>query len=387
MSPPRGFRIHLGIVFLSAFLPYAASQQGGTGESAGNTGDPGRRVAPQSPQFFPVQFSGQSSQPISSPRFISGTVVREDGSPPPFGAVIEMNCNGLISREAVVGNNGRFEFQVGGPIVPDASRGFDRADSGSAKRLLGCELQATLNGFGSSSVRLKQEPGPGPNEIGTIVLYPYARVQGSSVSLTTLMAPKPAAKLFGQAQKAIRKEQLGEAEKDLRSAVGEYPKYAEAWFLLGEVCEAGGRKAEAVNLYEDSINADPKYVSPYVRLAKLAALDKRWREAADFSEKVLSLDPSALLESYFVSAIAHLNLNEMDLAEKRALEGQRMDFSHRYPQLYLVMASVFTLKHDLINAEQELSDYLKIVPDAADAAAVRAHLHQMESQTQPTEHE
>jgi hypothetical protein len=123
-------RIHLGIVFLSAFLPYATSQQGGTGGSAGNTGESGRRAAPQRPQYPPAQPDSQIGRPAAIMIFLSGRVALEDGSPPPFGAVIETDCGGAVSREEIIGLNGRFSFQAGGggdfgQVFPDASRSFD----------------------------------------------------------------------------------------------------------------------------------------------------------------------------------------------------------------------------------------------------------------------
>jgi hypothetical protein len=403
-------RICLGIVFLSAFLPYAASQQGGTGGSAGNTGESGRKVAPQRPQFPPAQTNTQTGQPASNLAILSGAVVLEDGSPPPFGAVIEMDCGGAVSREAVVGLNGRFHIQVGGwnnfnEVFADASRGLDSSENdGDAsgrtnsiasasqtqswprRRILGCELQARVHGYRSTKIGLREEPGLGQNEIGTIVIYPYAKVQGSSVNLTTLLAPKKAKNLLDHAWKAIGKGRFSEAEELLRSAVREYPKYAEAWFLLGEVCEKSGRIDEARDLYYEALKADAMYVKPYIHLTKLASIGKRWREAADLSEKLLELDPVTLLECYFLSALAHLNLNELDLAESRAEHGQRIDVSNRFPQFCLIRANIFAIRLDSASAAAELRRYLRIAPNASNAGVVRAHLYQMEGEVQTAGH-
>ena len=247
-------------------------------------------------------------------------------------------------------------------------------------------MQARAHGYWSTKIHLKEEPAAGQNEVGTIVLYRYARAEGSSVSLTTLLATKPAQNLLLNARKAVQKEKFAEAEELLRAALREYPKYSEAWFLLGAVCERSGRMDEARDLYYESLKADAMYVKPYLRLTVLASIGKRWREAADLSEKLLALDPVTLLECYYLSALAHLNLNELELAEKRAVQGRRMDLSNRFPQLFLIRANVFALKQDSAGAAEELRQYLKIAPNASNSAAIRAHLSQMEGQVRIAGH-
>jgi tetratricopeptide (TPR) repeat protein len=383
-------RNFLTVVFLLMFLQPAAAQLGHGGF--------GRRGS----QFPPAP----AARPAIDSVVLSGTVVQADGSPAPFGAVIEMDCGGEAARMAPVGPDGRFVFHVGGrndnsQTMPDAGRGFDQTISGldtmgrtnlsaignqapawGRGNMLGCEMHALLNSYRSTVLSLSQEPGPGLNEIGRIVVYPYARVQGSTVSLTTLLTPKAARDSFDQAEKEIQKGNLDEAEKFLRLAIVKYPKYAEASFLLGEICERNSSREEARGLYYDAIKADPMYVSPYLRLAKIAASEKRWREAADLSDTALKLDPVSLLECYFINSLAHLNLNDLDVADRRAAEGQRIDFSNQFPQFCLIRASVFAQRKDAAAAVSELRKYLQIAPNAANVSAVRVHIRELEQQAQ-----
>lgn len=55
--------------------------------------------------------------------FISGTVVLEDGSPPPIGVVIERLCGASRTKEASVNPYGSFGFQIGAnsDVLHDAS--------------------------------------------------------------------------------------------------------------------------------------------------------------------------------------------------------------------------------------------------------------------------
>jgi tetratricopeptide (TPR) repeat protein len=336
--------------------------------------------------------------------FMSGNVVRDDGTAPPYGAVIELDCGGSVTREAIVGLNGRFSFQIGGDnrfgqVFPDASQSMDsypnemdsidRSNSGPGfsggrmqryKRVIGCELRAQLSGYRSTSLYIKEQPMTGPNELGTIVVYSRDRVLGNMVSLTNLLAPKAAKKSLERGQKAVSKDRFSEAEEHFRSAIQEYPKYAEAWFDLGLIYERQERLDKANEAYSEAVKADELYVRPYIRLAYLAYDRKNWQEAADLTEKALALDPVTLVESYFVSALAHLNIGELDLAEKRARQGQRMDFSKRFPQFYLILANVFILRQDASGSVRELRSYLKAAPNASNASLVRSRLQKLEDQ-------
>jgi tetratricopeptide (TPR) repeat protein len=397
----------LGVLILWAFLPYASAQQGSTGGSTGGTTTtaPRRDVIPSRPTYPSSQPIPQIQQQTPAQMvFLSGSVVRDDGSAPPYGAVIEMDCGGSITREAIVGLNGRFNFQIGGDnrfgqVFPDASQRMDsypnevdsitRENSGPGfpgsvqqryKRVLGCELRAQLSGYRSTSLYIREEPMSGPNELGTIVVYSRERVLGNMVSLTNLLAPKAAKKSLEQGQKAATKERFSEAEERFKSAIQEYPKYAEAWFDLGLIYEHQERLDKAHEAYSEAVKADQLYVRPYLRLAYLATARQNWREAADLTEKAIALDPVTLVDSYFVSALAHLNIGELDLAEKRAREGQRMDFSKRFPQFYLVLANIFMLRQDSAGSARELRSYLKIVPNAPNANLVRSRLKKLEEQ-------
>jgi tetratricopeptide (TPR) repeat protein len=399
------------LVLMTILVSHGLAQQSSTGGSAGTANTvPRRDVTPTRPTFPAPQVNPPVQQQVSMQMvYISGSVVRDDGTAPPYGAVIELDCGGSITREAIVGTNGRFNFQIGGDnrfgqVFPDASQRMDgypnemdsiaRGNSGpgfpgsmtqSRKRLLGCELRAQLSGYRSTSLYIKEEPMNGSNELGTIVVYLRDRVTGNLVSLTNLLAPKAAKKFLEQGQKAVRKKKLSEAEENYKSAIQAYPKYAEAWFALGLIYESQERMNQASEAYREAVKADALYVRPYLRLAHLAYLQKNWREAADMTEKVLSLDPVTLVESYFISALANYNIGELDLAEKRAEQGQRMDFSKSLPQFHLILANVFIMRQDSAGSVRELRSYLKAAPNASNAGLVRSHLEKLEAQSKEAE--
>jgi hypothetical protein len=345
-----------------------------------------------------------STQPLEL-IFISGDVIMDDGMPPPFGAVIERECGGTVVKEAVIDPTGRFSFQIGDPnrlghVFPDASQalGQDPIERDSPllnpniptqianklttplfTKLVGCELKVQLSGYRSTIIRLGGAPRTGIIETGTILLYPIARVKGTIVSSMNLLAPKTAKKALENAQKASKRKDLNEAEKFIKSAIEIYPGYAQAWLDLGQLYEERKLNQEAKNAYKKAIALDKLFVGPYISLAKLAANEGKWEDAADVSDQVLALDPINLPEGYYLSALAYFTLNKLDLAEKRARQGLRMDLENRLPSLNIVLADILAKKYDMEGSIAALKIYLKSWPDGPEAARVRLRIQENEN--------
>jgi tetratricopeptide (TPR) repeat protein len=401
------FRIPGVILIFFALMPWAAAQQG---RQEGNTGPPD--TSKSAPKVSPPQI-GTPRPDLSRDRrrepplvFISGTVVREDGSLPPFGAVIELDCGGSVSRQTTVNANGQFWFQVGdvnrlSRAMPDASEGFgqdplDRDSifwSGAGSRLgaratlaspntrlAGCEIRAQLSGYRSSLARFEAEPQPGANDMGTIVIYPIERVQGTTVSATSLLAPKESKKSLERAKKAIKKQRFNEAEEHLKSATIAYPEYGEAWYYLGMLYQNQNRNAEAHDAYMKALKADRLYVNPYVRLGWLASKEKKWREAADFTDHALALNPVTLPEAYFLNSLANWNLKDLDAAEKSARQLLRLDPKHRFPKIFLILSNICAVRNDTAGSIEEMRNYLRYAPDASDADKIKSLLQEKVAQ-------
>jgi len=102
---------------------------------------------------------------------------------------------------------------------------------------MGCEIRASLAGFRSDSVNLAGRRMLDNPEVGTIVLHRLANVEGTTISATTLQAPKDARKAYEKALDASRKGKIEDAQKNLEKAVNIYPQFAAAWSELGAIHE------------------------------------------------------------------------------------------------------------------------------------------------------
>ena len=379
----------LGFVFLS----WAIAQQTGGGSSGSGGGSAGGNASKTNPT--PVQPRSSTTNTLPEPPklqmlFVSGAVVMEDGSPVPMGTAIERVCGGRSTLEAYVSANGNFAFSLGGAnrisgsMFADASQDLNDLSATRTGRvpvpttLMGCELRAQLAGYRSSRLVLDGSHTMGNVNAGTILLVPLARVKGSLVSASDLGAPKSARKALERAQKAFREDNLADAEKNLKTAVGEYQGYAAAWVGLGQVYQKLRRLPEARNAYEQAIAADDKFVSPYVSLAQLAGIEQKWQEMADWSDRALELDPVDSPEAYFFNAVANYNLTKLEAAERSALKTQRLDPQGRLPYASIILANVLEQRNDVAGAIQQLQNYLASAPQSSNAAQVRTRLEQLE---------
>jgi len=390
-------------LFLSALSDGAYSQQ--SGSSGGNTNNnSGTNTATPLPKDVPilipitptVSFPPREIQPI----FVSGNVMQEDGSPPPYGAIIEMDCGGTKTREAIVTPNGRFSFQYGGSrklsdLVPDASDStahindeaaiyWSPISSGSGSkietttplniRLSGCDLRAQLPGYRSSAIRLNGATLTSVNEAGGIVIYPVDRARGTSVSAANLLAPPKAKSLLKQAAKAYKKEKYDDTERLMKSAIEIYPNYVDAWVQLGKLYQQQHRFKEAQEALKKAEETDPLFVIPHVQMCWVFANEQRWLELAEKSENALTLDPVAYPELYYLSALAQYNLRHFEGAEKRARQAKLRDTFHQYPSIHLILANIFELKNNMAGLKEELRNYLSEAPNASDVSLVRKRL-------------
>jgi tetratricopeptide (TPR) repeat protein len=342
--------------------------------------------------------------------YLSGRVQMEDGSAPQEQVLIERVCGGFRKAEAYTDLKGRFSFQLGqqagvmadatfegttgatdpSNISPGTITGGTSGSSGSQARLatndrtamnrslIGCELKASLPGFRSDAVNLSGRRLLDNPDIGTLLLHRLTNVEGTTISATTLQAPKDARKAYDKAREALRKDKLADAQKELEKAVGIYPQFATAWYQLGVLQDKSNQAAEARKSYAHAIEADPKLVSPYLPLALLAARDRNWQEVAATTSRLLKLDSVDFPEGYYYNAAANYNLAKPDEAEVSARQAVKLDTAHRFPQALHILGLILYQKNDYTGAAEQLRSYQRVAPNAADAEQVKQQLAELD---------
>jgi tetratricopeptide (TPR) repeat protein len=346
--------------------------------------------------------SATATQADRKPLFVSGKVIMDDGMPPSERVAIERICNGRVRREAYTDSHGAFGFQMGAEadVMQDASVGASdgarlpgtpgnpsvgsvsllaptpQVPGISPRELMGCELRAALGGYRSDTINLAgMQIFDNPN-VGTLFLHRMGKMEGATVSLTTLQAPPDAKKAFERARNALAKNNRAEAQQELEKAVALYPKFAEAMSQLGELYSNDGRKNEAEKLFRAALEADPRFVGPYYNMGLLASEGRDWKRMAEWSDKALALDPYEFPATYLMNAIANYNLHNLDAAEKSAHTARRLDSQYRLPRIDFILANVLMQRGDYAGAAEELRLFLKYRPTGTEAEAARAMLEQ-----------
>jgi tetratricopeptide (TPR) repeat protein len=368
-----------------------------TGTGTGTTSIPGRTTPTINTN--PQQTTPNTPQSMPVPVPLSGRVMVDDGTAPPETAVIERVCNGNARAEGYTDHKGYFSIDLGMDrgVMQDAStsgRPFDDTGmrlpgqtqtasgmGGSAmsdQRYMNCDLRANLPGYRSQLVSLANRRAMDSPDVGTIFLHRLGNVEGRLISAVSLAAPKDARKAFEKGSDLAKKNKLDDAMKNYQKAVDLYPKYAAAWFELGKVQAAKGQADAAHQSFAAAVEADPKYLNPYLELSRLALGAKNWRELADVSGRAVKLDPFDYPQQFFLNSVANYNLQNMDAAEKSAREAEKLDTEHHYPQVSHLLGVILAQRQDYTGAADEMRNYLKFAPGAADAATVRGQLDQLE---------
>ncbi|MGI9102894.1 MAG: tetratricopeptide repeat protein [Terriglobales bacterium] len=362
-----------------------------TSSGGGTTSVPPRVVIPTVPP--------STTAPPAGPIFLSGRVVMENGGPPPEKLLIERVCNGRATPETHTDSSGSFSFQLGGMpnAFQDASTGSTRDMPGTrraeltrsdlsgqsarftARDLLNCEVRANLAGFHSDSLQLVGHQSLDNPDIGVIVLHPIGKVEGTTVSVTTMLAPKDARKAWEHGRKDLQEHKIEKAQQEFEKALTAYPNFAEAMLGLGDVYFIQKRYPDAEKLYQRAIVADPKFIIPYFQLAKIAAQEHDWARMADLTDHAIALNAYEYPVAFYFNAVAHYELGHSPQAEKSARSGIRLDSQHRIPDLQFVLSRLLLDRKDYAEASEVLKTFLTLVPTGPAAERARAELAQTEA--------
>jgi tetratricopeptide (TPR) repeat protein len=249
--------------------------------------------------------------------------------------------------------------------------------------LMGCDVQAALAGFRSDVLHLSSRRSLEDPDIGTMIMHRLANVEGSTISVTTALAPKDAKKAMERAQTFIKKEKWDDAQKEFQKAVQIYPKYAIAWAELGRVQEHLNNLEAARESFRTALEADGKLVTPYLELASMAAREEKWQEVSGYSDHALKLNPVDFPQAYLLNSMSNFYLKKMDAAEKSARAGLEHDAEHRFPKMNELLGSVLVEKQDYAGAAAQFRKYILYAPEGSDTSSARKQLADIERSLTP----
>lgn len=274
--------------------------------------------------------------------------------------VLELSTGG-IAGETFSDSVGNFEFR-GLPNgayrvkVPSDARTYEESQEA-------VELYGTFNRTFAVQVYLKEKASDA------------FRPKDKILSVAEMQqVPKPAKKLYEQGLKLARANKPADATIKLQEALKIFPDYLYALNKLGEQQMLMNQPAEAQATFERAIAVNSRFALSHINLGILHVSQKRYHEAITALETGNRHDDSYPM-SHLQLGIALMSKTppDYDRAEKELLRA--MDMGKR--DLVYVRKYLFNLhvrRQAMDKAAAQLEAYLKEVPDAPDAAAVRQML-------------
>jgi predicted Zn-dependent protease len=218
-----------------------------------------------------------------------------------------------------------------------------------------------------------------PDSQDACLLPPLNLTPPPLLTAQQLQTPASARKEYQRACVALKGKKGADAEKHLRNAVEDYPKYAAAWVTLGQLLVSQQKPQEGRGACARGQAVDTNYAPAYLCLAEVAAHAHDWGEVLNLSNRAIEIDSNNAV-AYEYQAAANLNLHNLAEAEKGGLRAAEIDKNHRQPRVYFVLAQIYEAKREPANEAAQLREYLKYADNPDDVAIAKQSLADLEKQ-------
>jgi Flp pilus assembly protein TadD len=172
-----------------------------------------------------------------------------------------------------------------------------------------------------------------------------------------------------QAEEAMQHDDFAAAEPLLQKAVAAKPNDYRAWFDLGYVYNATGRRAGAIDAYRKSVAAKPDVFESNLNLGLLLAKLGESAEAAKYLKTATQLKPTNHPDTGLTRAWQALGRVEESANPQQALAAyaEAAKLSPKDPQPHLAAAALLRKQNDLDAAGREYETAAELDPTSNDA--------------------
>ncbi len=312
--------------------------------------------------------------------FFMGHVVVEDAPMPWDPIPVEVTCgNGVVRYRTMTDAKGEFMIQPAytGPMHSEVTPTVQDQKRATAAQLIGCDIHAPLAGFKSTSLHVANTSIMDDPDLGTIKLRPDSGAAGSAMSATYATASPEALKDYDKAREEFLDGKAGGAERDLEKTVKADPKFADAWYQLGNL-QKDKKPDDALASYQKAVAADPKFVSPYLPIAAIAANEKKWKDVTDATSQALKLDPVGTPQLWYYDAVGNYNQGNVDAAEASANKSLAMDPQHLAPNTEQLLAVMLAGQGQLAEALHHLQNSLTYIKPGPSRDLIEQQIAQLQ---------
>lgn len=205
-------------------------------------------------------------------------------------------------------------------------------------------------------------------------------MRGATVSATRLGVPGKARNQYEKACDAFKKKKMTEAERHVRDAIQEYPKYPAAWVMLGQVLQGEQKMDEAHDACSQPLTADPTYLPPYLCLADLLDRENNWDDLVTWSDRILGMNLAGDMYANYYRGLALFHLSKLEEAQKSLLKAIAIDSEHHQPGLNFLLAQIYGQQGNTADATLQLQQVLKFSHSKQDKDAAREYLTKLRLQ-------
>lgn len=372
-----------GISMIAMMGMQAFAQKGGgaTATAPGAAATANRTAGPEASSGLggPANYTNLENHQVGGIRFV-GKVVVQDAMFPWDPIPVTVTCNGVVRYRTEADAKGNFSIAGEGtdPLRSEVAPQVSNSAQTTASHLVGCDAQALMAGFKSSTVHIANLNIMDNPDIGTITLHPDSDAAGTATSATSTTANPEAKKRFDKARGEFQSGNKGGAEKDLEKAVQIDPKFADAWYQLGKLQEADNKLPDALNSDQKAVADDPKFISPYQGIAEMDAQQKNWTGVVGATTQALKLDPTGTPQMWYLDGLGKLNSGDSEGAQVSEQKALDMDPQHTVPNTEQLLAVILAGKGQLAEALQHLKNSLTYVKPGPNADLIKQQIAQLE---------
>ena len=237
-------------------------------------------------------------------------------------------------------------------------------------------IEITKEGYESLHDRIDIILGQSVNALERIHLLgnaPAGNTPRGSVSAASLSIPPAALKEF-QAGMAEMSKDLNASVGHFRAAIARYPKYADAFTMMGLALMTLKQTDEARAALSKAIELNPRLSTAHTLLGKLELEQKNFSKAGDELIESLRLDPKPW-QVHFELARLYYNLGEFDKALQSARDAQAAPSAPS--KTHLLLVDIYSHQGDKANALKELEAFAGADPNSPLMPRVKEMMEQL----------
>jgi tetratricopeptide (TPR) repeat protein len=199
----------------------------------------------------------------------------------------------------------------------------------------------------------------------------------ATISVVEAAIPSQAHKDVSAAKELLEKGQdLDKGIQLLQKAAQEYPKYAEAYLLMGVAYGHQNKWSDAASAFDRAIEIDPKYTAAYLALGALDNQQNKFAEAEKPLLTAAELNPDSA-DVHVQLARTYMGLNRWQDADPHAQKAVQL--APDIAESHVLLGNVLLRKQDALGALREYKESLRLVPNGPLAEPTRQVVSKIEA--------